>query len=100
MIRPFVIAAAALALSGPALAGTAFTAKLEVPKDRLVKIVAADALWKCVDDTCTATLERKAVKVSTCQQVAKNLGAVSAFESDQKALSDANLQKCNAVAKS
>ena len=100
MTRILVIAAAALALPSAAWAGTDFTAKLEIPKDKLVKIVAAEALWECVDDTCTATLERKAVKVSTCKQVAKSLGKVSAFESGQKSLSDANLKKCNAVAKS
>lgn len=100
MIRSLVIAAAALSFSGSAFAGTSFTAKLEIPKDRLVKIVAAEALWECVDDTCTATLQRKGVKVSTCKQVAKSLGKVSAFSTDQKSLSDANLKKCNAVAKS
>ena len=100
MIRSIIAASFALSLSATAMACTSFTAKLESPTDKTVKIVAAKALWKCVDDTCTATLDRQAVRVSTCQQVVKSLGKVSAFSSDQKTLSPSKLEKCNAVAKS
>ena len=100
MIRSIITASIALSFSATAMAGTSFTAKLESPTDRTIKIVAAKALWKCVDDTCTATLQRKDVKLSTCKQVVRSIGTISAFENDRKALSPANLEKCNAVAKS
>ena len=100
MIRSIIAATIALTLSVHAVAGKSITAKLEAPTDRTIKIVAAKALWKCVDDTCTATLDRPNVRISTCQQVVKSLGRVSAFSSDQKTLSPSKLEKCNAAVKS
>ena len=100
MIRSLAIASIALGLASTAHAGTNITATLEAPKERLVKIAAAKALWKCEDTTCTATLNRSPVKLSTCKEVVRSIGKVSAFASDERALSDANLKKCNAVAES
>lgn len=100
MIRTLVLAGFALSLAGAASAGTNITATLEAPKERLVKIVAAKALWKCEDSTCTATLDRSPVKLRTCKEVVKSIGKVSAFSSDERALSATSLKKCNAVAKS
>lgn len=100
MIRPLISAAIALGLSMTAFAGTSITAKLETPTDRAVKVVAANTLWKCVENTCTATIDRNALKLSTCKQVVKSLGKVSAYSTDTKTLSETKLEKCNAVAKS
>lgn len=100
MLRSLAFASIALGLAGTAQAGTNFTVTLEAPKERLVKIVAAKALWKCEDSTCTATLERSPVRLSTCKEVVKSIGKVSAFANDQRALSESSLKKCNAVAES
>ncbi len=100
MTRTLTAFILATAFIGSASAGTDFTVKLETPKDRVQKIVAAKALWNCLDDTCNATLDRKTVKISTCKQVVKEIGKVADFSNGTKSLSDRDLAKCNAVAKS
>jgi hypothetical protein len=100
MIRTLSAAATALALAGTAFAGTAFTVTLESPMPKAEKIVAAKALWNCAENTCTAELDRKTVRVSTCKKVVKEVGKVAAFANTNEALSDADLERCNAVAKS
>ncbi len=100
MIRTFLASAAALAFSGAAFAGTAFTATLETPVAKAEKVVAAKALWDCSDATCKATLDRKTVRVSTCKKVVKEVGKLAEFSNQNESLSDADLAKCNAVAKS
>ena len=64
------------------------------------KIVAAKALWNCSEDTCRATLDRKTVRVSTCKKVVKEIGKLASFSNEDEALSDSDLERCNAVAKS
>lgn len=100
MIRTLAAATTALAFAGTAFAGTAFTATLETPMDQAEKIVAAKALWSCSDDTCRATLDRKTVKVSTCKKVVKEVGKLAEFSNGTDTLSEADLERCNAVAKS
>ncbi len=99
MIRSLIATAAVLGLSGTAFAGTAFTATLEAPMPKAEKVVAAKALWNCADTTCTAELSRKTVKVSTCKKVVKELGALAEFTNGTDKLSEADLARCNAVAK-
>ena len=100
MIRTLSATAAALAFAGTAFAGTSFTATLETPMEKAEKIVAAKALWNCAENTCRATLDRKTVRVSTCKKVAKELGKLAEFSNADESLSDADLERCNAVAKS
>ena len=100
MIRTLSMMIATLAFAGSAFAGTAFTVTLDAPKENVQKIVAAKALWSCQDSTCQATLDRKRVKVSTCKQVVQKVGKVSAFGNEVEALSDSDLERCNAIAKS
>lgn len=100
MIRMLITATAALACTGIAFAGTNFTATLETPVAKVEKVAAAKALWLCSDDTCTAELDRKTVRVSTCKKVAKELGRLTAFSNDNEVLSSDDLERCNAVAKS
>lgn len=100
MIRTLSATAAALAFAGTAFAGTSFTATLETPMEKAEKIVAAKALWDCSDNTCRATLDRKTVRVSTCKKVAKELGKLAEFSNANESLSESDLERCNAVAKS
>ena len=100
MIRTLSAASFAIALTGSAFAGTAFTAKLESPMPKAEKIVAAKALWNCTADTCVAELDRKTVRVSTCKKVVKEVGKLAEFSNGDEALSADDLARCNAVAKS
>lgn len=100
MIRTLAATTVAFAFAGTAFAGTAFTAKLETPMPKAEKIVAAKALWNCSENTCLATLDRKTVKVSTCKKVVKEVGKLAEFSNDRESLSEADLERCNAVAKS
>lgn len=100
MIRTLSAAATALAFAGTAFAGTAFTAKLESPMDKAEKIVAAKALWTCADDICKAELDRKTVRVSTCKKVVKEVGKLAEFSNANETLSEEDLARCNAAAKS
>ena len=100
MIRTLTAASFAVALAGTAFAGTAFTAKLETPMPKAEKIVAAKALWNCAEDTCVAELKRKTVRVSTCKKVVKEVGKLAEFSNGEESLSEADLERCNAVAKS
>ena len=100
MIRILCASIAALTLTGPAMAGTTFTATLEQPVENIYKKVAANALWKCADTTCVATLERQSVGIKTCKKVAREVGKLSNFSSGDKSLSKSGLEKCNAEAKS
>ena len=100
MIRSMIAACAAFGLAGTAMAGTAFTATLETPMTEAEQIVAAKSVWECADATCEAELNRKSATVRTCKQVVKEVGALAAFQSENGALSEEDLAKCNEVAKS
>ena len=100
MIRTLIASAAMIGLSGTAFASTAFTATLETPVEKAEKVVAAKALWDCSGDICKATLNRKTVKVSTCKKVVKEVGKLASFSNGEDSLSEDDLARCNAVAKS
>jgi len=100
MIRSMIAAAAAFGFAGTAMAGTAFTATLETPMTEVEEVVAAKSIWVCAEAVCAAELNRKSATVRTCKQVAKEVGALASFESENGALSAEDLAKCNEVAKS
>lgn len=100
MIRTVITSVIAAGFAGTAFAGTAFTAKLEIPMPKAEKIVAAKVLWNCKADTCVAELSRKTVNVKTCKKVVKEVGKVAEFSNKNGALSAADLETCNAAAKS
>ena len=99
MIRTVLMSIAALGFVGSAFAGTAFTATLETPFEKVEKIVAAKVLWSCDGKTCTAELSRKTVNIRTCKKVVKEIGKVLEFSNANGALSEADLATCNSVAK-
>jgi hypothetical protein len=94
MLRP-VLALSALAVAVPAGAAT-YSAKLAVPSaDR---IIARDIVWNCGPDACQgATDESRPVVL--CQSLAKRAGRVDSFVVDGRAVSAAELDRCNASAK-
>ncbi|MEM9939018.1 MAG: hypothetical protein AAF768_09235 [Pseudomonadota bacterium] len=100
MIRSFISAAVAIGFTGVAFASNSFTATLETSMPDADEIVAAKAIWSCEEDTCKADLSRKTATVRTCKQVAKEVGRVTSFASEKNALSEADIEACNAAAKS
>lgn len=98
MTRALILSAMALCLSGPAFAGTSFTAERATATNQTVKYVAAKTLWSCQDSVCTADLQRKKVDVATCKKLVRQIGKVQAFSTDRSELSERQLKACNAVA--
>jgi len=91
-----------LAFSGLALAATAataanYSAKPSVPlSDR---IVARDIIWSCGPAACQgATAESRPLVL--CEGLAKRAGRIDSFLVDGRELSAADLERCNAAAKS
>jgi hypothetical protein len=88
------LSAAALAVS-PATAAT-YSAKLAVPTSE--RFIARDITWNCGPDACQgATNESRPLVL--CQSLAKRGGRVDSFLVDGRALTAAELDKCNASAK-
>ncbi|MFA7264369.1 MAG: hypothetical protein WC068_15225 [Caulobacter sp.] len=94
-------AAAVLSLS---FAGTAFadgkiTASLKTPVSAKTKIVAAGAVFTCEGSSCIAiTAPSRAATTAGCKALAKEVGALSAYGTDRKAIEGADLEACNTVA--
>jgi hypothetical protein len=94
----FAIAAACAALSfaGAAFADTTVTATLNSPQTGHSKILAAHAIWNCEGSTCVASVAPdETAGVSGCKDLAKSLGPISGYVSDEKTLDSASLEKCN-----
>ncbi|GAB5459692.1 MAG: hypothetical protein Hens3KO_27220 [Henriciella sp.] len=98
MTRALILSAMALCLSGPALAGTSFTAEREIPISQTQKYVAAKALWSCHNTVCKADLNHKKATVSTCKKLVRQIGKVQTFSTDTGALSEKQIKACNKVA--
>lgn len=96
MIRFTTAAIVSLLIAAPAMASTNFTATLKAPKADSARIVAYDVVWLCADTTCEASINRKKATVSVCKKVVKQIGEVAAFASENNALSEEELSKCNA----
>ncbi len=94
MFRPVFLAAIA-AIATPAAAAD-YSAKLATPSTG--RIVARDINWTCSADGCQgATAESRPAVL--CQALAKQTGRIESFLVDGRALSEADLAKCNSAAK-
>ena len=95
MPRPMLFLAAIAAVAAPAAAAN-YSAKLATPASG--RIVARDINWTCGADGCQgATAESRPAVL--CQALAKQTGRIENFMVDGRALSDAELAKCNSAAK-
>jgi len=95
MLRPVLLLSVMAAITAPAAAAS-FSAKLETPSNR--RIVAREINWVCAGDTCEGvTAESRPVVL--CQALAKRAGKIQGFLVDGRALSAAELARCNAAAK-
>jgi len=95
MLRSVMLLSALAAIAAPA-AGATYSAKLSSPATG--HIVARDINWACSMDGCTgATAESRPAVL--CQALAKRAGRVDSFLVDGRAFSTAEIEKCNASAK-
>lgn len=94
MLRIAALLAAA-AIAGPALAAT-YSAK-PVAAVAETRIVARDIVWNCGPDACQGSTESSRPLV-LCQSLAKKAGRLSSFIANGRALSAAELDKCNSFA--
>lgn len=89
--RTFFLVLAGLA--APAMA-TSYSARLAAPADS--RVIARDINWSCSGQTCQgATSESRPAVL--CQALAKRAGKVESFLVDGRAMSEAELVKCNAA---
>jgi hypothetical protein len=95
MFRMALAVSALVAGAVPAGAAT-YSAKLAVPASG--RIIARDIVWNCGPDACQgATDESRPLVI--CQSLAKRAGRVGSFIVDGRAVSPADLERCNASAK-
>ena len=92
------LAAAAIlsaSFAAPAFAGTINVA-LQAPVAAKTKVVAGGAVFSCVEATCvTANAPSRALTAAACKAIVKEVGAVTAFSGDRKALAADDLARCN-----
>jgi hypothetical protein len=93
-LRPIIAAAAALAFTVPAFAGT-FTVELSDPLPARKNLVAEKTVWDCDGAICSAELKRKKVSVRTCKKIAKKAGTVIRFTNGKSELTAEQLEVCN-----
>jgi hypothetical protein len=95
MIRSGAILFAVVLASAPAAAAT-YSATLASPaKGRLI---GRDIVWRCGAAACQGATEESRPAV-LCESLAKRAGRVEAFLVDGRAFTTAELDRCNASAK-
>src|SRR6476659_5154497 len=96
MLRSLLTFSAVLICAAHAAAAS-YSAKLATPTTQ--RIIARDITWQCGADACQgATAESRPVVL--CQSLAKKAGKVESFLVDGRAFTPAELDRCNASAKS
>ena len=93
---PLIVAAAAF-VAAPAVAAT-YSAK-PVTRPEASRIIARDISWICGPDACLGSTEESRPAV-LCQGLAKRAGRLTSFVANGRAFGSAELDKCNASAKS
>ena len=89
------LAAIAAGFSAPALASS-YSASLAAPAS--VRIIARDIVWNCGPAACQGATDNGR-PVVLCQSLAKQAGRVDSFLVDGRALTAAQLDQCNKLAK-
>ena len=84
--------------AAPAIAaGPHYRAELAAPASSN-RVVTRDLIWRCADDGCVAG-KSNSRPATDCAALAREAGALRSFTVAGKALSAADLEKCNAKAK-
>jgi len=95
MIRSISFLVGMAVAAAPAVAST-YSATLATPTAG--RLIARDISWNCGADACQGATEESRPAV-LCQGLAKRAGKIDSFLVDGRALSAAELDKCNASAK-
>ena len=90
------LAATAIALAAAPAAAASYSATLTQPLTS--KFIARDIVWSCGPAACQGATDESRPAV-LCQGLAKRAGKIDSFLVDGRALSAAELDKCNASAK-
>jgi len=96
MTRLALLFATATLASTPAMAGSYSAKPVAAPTKS--KIVGKDIAWICAPGGCQGSTDTSRPLV-LCQDLAKRVGTIESFLADGRALSAAELDKCNASAK-
>ena len=95
MFRPIVAITAACVAAAPAAAAN-YSARPATPAAN--RIVARDIVWTCDAAACQGVTADSRPTV-LCQALAKRAGRIESFLVDGRAFSAAELERCNASAK-
>src|SRR5438270_3641686 len=88
--------ALALALTATSAAASSYSASPAVPASG--RFITRDIVWNCGPAACQGATDESRPLV-LCQSLAKNAGRLDSFIVDGRALSAAELDRCNASAK-
>jgi hypothetical protein len=86
-----------LALAATPAAAATYSARLLAPADG--RIIMRDIVWQCGPDACSGATENGR-PLTLCQSLAKRAGRIDSFIANGRALGSAELDRCNASAKS
>lgn len=95
MLRPALILSALAFAAAPASAGS-YSAKLSTPANG--RLIVRDIVWNCGPAACQGATDESRPAV-LCESLAKKAGRVTEFLVDGRALAAAELERCNARAK-
>jgi hypothetical protein len=95
MLRSFVVLAA-IGFSAAPAAAASYSATLATPSNG--QFIARDISWNCAGAVCHGATETSRPAV-LCQSLAKRAGRIDSFMVDGRALAAADLERCNASAK-
>ena len=95
MTRFAALLAASTLFAAPAVAATYSATPLAAPASS--RIAGKDIGWSCAAGTCKGSTE-SGRPLLICQDLAKRAGRLETFLADGRALSTAELDKCNARA--
>jgi hypothetical protein len=94
MLRSILMLSALAATATPAI-GASYSARLASPTSE--RFIARDIVWACGTDACQGSTDESRPAV-LCQSLARHAGRIDSFLVDGRALSNAELDKCNASA--
>ena len=96
MFRSALTFASLAMLAAPAAAAT-YSAQLATPS-QTSRIAVADLLWSCGEQACVGSTKTSRPLV-LCQGLAKKAGRIDSFAVDGRAISETDLERCNASAR-
>jgi hypothetical protein len=103
-IRTIVFSAALALTGGAALAQGLAQATLQAPISKPAQAIAGGAEWNCQGSSCATQVDPDSnaytdiFAVSSCEQLVKTAGPVSAYSRDGKTFTATQLDHCNSVA--